>query len=202
MKNFGTFFVVTFFLYFGQITADVKPPETFETKSLTLRHPVESDMQIVFDKYTSVLVVSTYLPWAPHTNIDQTIQRYLIEQGKDGLFCWVIHEKTTGNFVGMATMAVKQEEASSKYEIFVACGFIPDTWGNGYAKELLQFGIEWFKKSDVQKLCTTTHRENSYMINILNASEMVLEATDVSTKVAGDTLENRLYYSIEKEATE
>ena len=50
----------------------MKPPERIETERLILRKPCMDDAPAIFSAYAQDLVVTRYMTWRPHKNVEET----------------------------------------------------------------------------------------------------------------------------------
>jgi [ribosomal protein S5]-alanine N-acetyltransferase len=118
----------------------MKPPETFTTPRLMLRPPVLADAETIFQGYAQDPLVTKYLPWKPHANLEAT-QQFLtrcIQRWKDETaFPWVIVRKADHALLGMIEMRIPDFRADFGYVV----GRL--YWGNGFATEAAQTIVQW-----------------------------------------------------------
>ena len=121
--------------------------KVIETERLLLRKFEESDIENVFNNYSSRDKVTEFLTWKAHKTIEDTksfISGFVIPSYKeDDTYRWAIVLKETNEVVGSIDV-VRMNKAFSRAEL----GWVlsDDYWGKGFmpeaAKEVLNYLIE------------------------------------------------------------
>ena len=120
----------------------MKPPETIDTARLLLRKPSQVDAQELFAGHVTDPMVTKYLSWKPHTDIEMT-RSYLRrcinswQEEEAAAFPWVIVLKSEDRLIGTLEMRVLLFRADLGYALS------RPYWGKGYATEAAQAVVDW-----------------------------------------------------------
>ena len=151
----------------------IKPPEVLETTRLLLRLPVLDDTDAVFQKYAQDQVVTKYLIWRPHENINVTRDfiRRCVQCWKDETaFPWIVVRKNDDELVGMLELRIAESRADLGYAI------AREYWGNGYATEITKSVIEWaMAQENIFRVWATCDVENLASARVLEKAGMQRE---------------------------
>ncbi len=121
----------------------MNPPQQFQTSRLLLRLPTLSDAESSFHNYVQDPQVTRYLPWQPHTHIDQT-RAFLagcIEAWRGSTrFPFVITLLNENQAIGMVELRLDGFMAEVGYVLGQAF------WSKGYMSEAVQALVDWWKQ--------------------------------------------------------
>lgn len=114
-----------------------KGTKRLETQRLILRSFVESDAEQMFENWASRDIVTKYLSWFPHKDIEETrsiIREWIEEDKKPDRYQWAIVIKSTDEVIGSIGV-VRQNEDVKSAEMGYCIG--NDFWHQGYTSEAL-----------------------------------------------------------------
>jgi RimJ/RimL family protein N-acetyltransferase len=117
-----------------------KPPDEFHTARFHLRPPLMSDAEAIFVSYAQDEQVTKYVPWTPHSSIDETnefVQRCIRDWEEESAFPWAIIRIRDNCLLGMVEIRIQGHRADLGYVIAQ-----PD-WSKGYATEAVQAVVSW-----------------------------------------------------------
>ncbi|MEJ2758157.1 MAG: GNAT family N-acetyltransferase [Anaerolineales bacterium] len=118
----------------------IRPPEQFETARLRLR-PVEiKDATQIFENYASDRLVTRYVHWETHNNIEMTktfIKRCMNVWKAGTAFPWALCLKDTEQIIGMIELRIDEHRSDLGYVV------ARDFWEQGYASEAAQLVLDW-----------------------------------------------------------
>lgn len=109
-------------------------PDLIHTSRLILKRPIEEFAQAIFDNYATDPEVTKYMTWAPHAEVNQTIE-FLNSLSRswdaETEFAWSIFRKADNQLIGMITLRVDSFTAEAGYVL------AKSSWGKGYMTEAL-----------------------------------------------------------------
>ncbi len=150
-----------------------KPPERLETTRLVLRLPILDDASVIFQKYAQDTIVTKYLIWRPHENVDITkefIRRCIACWSDGNTSPWVIVRKSDGELVGMIELRIDRHSADIGYVIS------REYWGIGYATEITKSVIDWaMLQGNIYRVWATCDTENLASARVLEKAGMQRE---------------------------
>jgi ribosomal-protein-alanine N-acetyltransferase len=115
-------------------------PESFHTDRFEVRRIRASDAEAVFTAYAADPVVTKFLSWRPHKNVDETRMFLdLAEQEWDrgsGFPSVLLRRGESSELIGMAHPHVFSSRISYGYVIRA------DSWGQGCASEVLRWMLD------------------------------------------------------------
>ena len=151
----------------------IKPPEILETTRLLLRLPISEDADVIFKKYAQDPIVSKYLVWRPHDNVNITkefIHRCILCWSNGNAFPWVITRRCDNELIGMFELRIE------KYSADLGYGIAREYWGNGYATEITKSVIEWvMTQENIYRVWATCDTENIASARVLEKAGMQRE---------------------------
>ena len=122
--------------------------KTLETKRLILRKIEIDDYEKAFYNWTSSDIVSKYVLWEKHNDIDVTynlFQNWIKEYDDNKTFRWIVVLKENNDLIGTI-------DVSKKYLKYDTCEigycYSDKYWNKGYASEALKIVIKYlFERS-------------------------------------------------------
>lgn len=123
----------------------MKPPEMFETPRLTLRMPVLTDAEAIFNSYAQDAEVAKYMIWRPHENVEETrdfVRRSISAWADGSAYPWIITRKEDGLLIGMIESRIKGFGLNIGYVL------ARPYWGRGYMPEAACAVIDWALSQD------------------------------------------------------
>jgi RimJ/RimL family protein N-acetyltransferase len=137
-----------------------------ETERLVLRRPRPADVEAIFERYASDPAVTRYLSWPRHVSLDDT-RVFLafsdVEWRQWGCGPYLAFTRTDDVLIGSTGLAFETQEVASTGYLLAH-----DSWGKGYATEILVAMTRLAGSLGVARLYAVCHRENT-------ASRRVLE---------------------------
>ncbi len=121
----------------------MKPPERILTSRLLLRLPTLEDAESIFQTYTRDPEVTRFLPWQPHTHVDQTrdfLAGCVQAWQAGGRFPYVITELAQDKVIGMIEMRLEEFKADVGYVLG------REFWSHGYMSEALDAIVQWWRE--------------------------------------------------------
>lgn len=141
-------------------------PERIHTERLLLRRPQPADLDPIFERYASDPDVTRYLSWPRHTALDDT-RVFLgfsdMEWRQWGCGPYVVFTRDDGRLVGSTGLAFESAEVAQTGYLLAR-----DSWGRGFATEILMAMTELAETLGVVRLYAVCHLDNV-------ASQHVLE---------------------------
>jgi ribosomal-protein-alanine N-acetyltransferase len=140
-------------------------PEQFITDRLVIRRPVDADLVSVFSRYASDPDVTQYLAWPRHTSLDDTrvfLRFSDAEWQRWGCGPYLVFAPDGGTLIGSSGLAFESSDIAS-----VGYAIARDSWGHGYATEVLQamtvlaasLGVRW-----LYGLCHVEHQASAHVM--------------------------------------
>jgi ribosomal-protein-alanine N-acetyltransferase len=172
--------------------------EPLQTARLTLRRPIEGDVQAVFESYASDAEVTKYLAWPRHTSIDDT--RSFVRFSDAEWARWpvgplLMFSRADGALVGGTGLGFEAADRAITGYVLAR-----SQWGRGYATEALGAMIELARAIGVRQLSATCHVEHLASARVLEkcafTREAVLKRHTVFPNLAPDPADVFLYTQI------
>jgi RimJ/RimL family protein N-acetyltransferase len=148
-------------------------PEAFETERLLLRRPRSGDARQIFARYASDVEVTRYLAWPRHTGLDDT--RVFLgfsdaEWARWGSGPYLAFTRADERLVGSTGLAFeRRQEASTGYLV------TRDSWGMGYATEMLRAMVVLAQAMGVVRLYAICHVEHTASQRVMEKCGLVRE---------------------------
>lgn len=150
----------------------MEPFESWTTKRLMLRRPVEDDVESVL-AYWSDPEVHRFLqhPVSDDLAEAQGFLRHLASAWEKGeSFGWAMIEAATGRLVGMIEARVSLHGIELGYVLH------RDVWGKGYATEAVAAVVDWaLEQPEVYRVWAYVHVGNTASQRVLEKAGMVNE---------------------------
>lgn len=172
--------------------------QVIETNRLILRKIQVDDVEQVYNNWCSDPLVSKYVTWETHNNIEQTRDyiNYKVDlYNHNYRFDWVVVIKDTNEIIGEID-AVKTSVNYSLIELGYCFG--SRYWNKGYASEALSAVIEYLRDiARVEKITACHISTNPASGRVMRKAGMTYDATlkgyvvDKTTKERADLV----YYS-------
>jgi len=155
------------------------PSDTIESEGarLRLRKPEIEDVFCIYEEYAQDPVVTRYMLWNPHKNVEETHEfmgrmQTAWESGK-GHRAWVLERLEDGALLGM--MGFHHHMAHS-----IEVGFVlaRKYWGKGYTTEALRLLIDAaFSTPHIDRVHAFCDVENKGSARVLEKAGMTVEGT-------------------------
>jgi len=151
----------------------MKPPEQMETERLTLRKPRKGDAPAIFSAYAQDTVVTRYMTWRPHKNVEETyyiigLMLKLWDEG--GSYSYVVTLKNSDSAIGMIAMQPEDFKVSIGYVL------ARPYWNKGYTTEVALAVTNWLlKQPDVYRVFATCDIENLALMRVMEKVGMQRE---------------------------
>jgi [ribosomal protein S5]-alanine N-acetyltransferase len=148
--------------------------EPLQTARLTLRRPIEADVQAVFEGYASDPEVTKYLSWPRHTSIDDT--KWFVRFSDDQWARWpagplLMFSRADGALVGGTGLGFEApDRAITGYVL------LRSQWGKGFATEALGAMVDLARASGVRRLSATCHVDHRASSHVLEKCAFTREA--------------------------
>ena len=148
-------------------------PEPIVTDRLTLRPPLASDAEGVFEGYAQDAEVTRYLVWRPHGSIEDT-RRFLdrCRTGWDsgGEYTWTMTVRGSATAVGMVACRPTGHKADIGYVL------ARQYWNRGYMTEAVKAVVGWaFNLPGMFRVWAVCDVENLASARVLEKSGMARE---------------------------
>jgi len=173
-----------------------------ETERLVLRRLELSDALEMFNNWCNDSEVTRYLPWNTHGTIDVTnelLDMWVNDYNNSHVYRWIVVRKDNNKPIGTVDVVNKDIE-NSVFEIGYC--YSRDSWGNGYASEVLFNVISFLFDSVGVELVMAKHNENNLASGrVMQKANMKYDAVlrdRIIDKVTGKRV-GLVYYSITKD---
>jgi [ribosomal protein S5]-alanine N-acetyltransferase len=96
----------------------VKPPQTIETKRLSLRQAATEDAVSIFEQYAQDPEVTKFISWQPHKSVretDEFIDRCISVWANNSAFPYVLICKENAQLIGMIEIRINKYKADLGY---------------------------------------------------------------------------------------
>ena len=164
------------------------PPDIFETPRLRLRRPQMNDASSIYARYASDPEVTRYLPWRPHSDVEETrtfLSHLLGAMEKGGTHPWIVESKEDRRLMGLVSMGIHSaregdclstEEERRYYKVGFAYHLARSEWSQGYATEAARALVDWaFSQPQVFRIWTLCDVENGASARVLEKLGLVRE---------------------------
>jgi ribosomal-protein-alanine N-acetyltransferase len=141
-------------------------PELLETARLALRRPVAGDVSLIYTTYASDGEVTRYLGWPRHTHLDDTRAFVAFsdsEWGKWGCGPYLAFSPRDSQLlIGSTGLAFETPDVAQT-------GYVVrrDSWGLGFATEMLQAMVELAKAIGVERLYAQCHVDHDHSRHVM-----------------------------------
>ncbi len=157
------------------------PKEIISTARLTLRSPVSSDLQILFNRIFSDAEVMRFVFGGKPFTADRTAEFFAsaFDHGQTGVKLGVLVEKGSEEIIGFSGLMECQALGEKEYEI----GFVlsRSAWGKGYATEIGRGQLEHgFNAVGCTRLLAQVAPENARSIAALERIGMSFHSSVVT----------------------
>jgi RimJ/RimL family protein N-acetyltransferase len=150
-------------------------PHEMRTHRLLLRPPGEADAQRMFERYSADPEVCRYLSWAPHRNVDETVNylRTALAGMADGTReVRLIFDRESGELLGSVGGVIQEHRVQFGYCL------ARDAWGRGYATEAARaFVAAAMNEPAIWRVQAFCDVENRASARVLEKSGLSLEGT-------------------------
>lgn len=151
----------------------IKPPEQIETERLFLHKPRMDDAPAIFSAYAQDLVVTRYMTWRPHKNVEETyciVELMLKLWDDDEAYSYVITLKNSDSAIGMIAMH------PNGFKIGIGYVLARQYWGKGYTTEAALAVTNWLlKQPDIYRVFATCDIENPASARVMEKVGMQCE---------------------------
>lgn len=173
-----------------------------ETDRLILRRLTKEDAKEAYNNWCSSDVVSKYVLWDKHKNVDETKKLFEMweeEYNENDTFRWIVELKETKELIGTIDVVSKKFLKFSTCEIGYCYG--EKFWNKGYGTEALKRVIKFlFEDVDLEVIFAGHLSNNPASGKVMQKAGMKYEGTERSRIVDKDGIRNDiLVYSILKE---
>lgn len=172
-----------------------------ETDRLILRRVEVTDADEMFNNWCCDDVVTRYLPWDSHKNIDVTrklLDMWVNEYKNDYVYRWIVVLKENRRLIG--TIDVVNKDISN--EVFeIGYCYSRDSWGTGIATEALSRIIRFLFEEVGVFVIVAKHYENNFASGkVMQKAGMKYDGMLRSRIIDKVTKERvgQVYYSITK----
>lgn len=149
------------------------PPTTFTTARLSLRTPIATDAEAIFQAYAQDPAVTRYLVWRPHRDLSETqafIERCLVSWQQQTEFPYVITAKENSQLLGMLTLRIADFAAAIGY------GLRRSAWGQGIMPEAAGMVTDWaLAQPSIYRVWAICDYENQASMRVLEKIGMQCE---------------------------
>ena len=162
---------------------------TLETERLLLRPLALSDAEDVFE-YAGDPMVSQYMPYQPHPNVEATKEWLSQIKPEDGEFAFVL--KSTGKVIGAGSARINEDG-----RCVIGYNFNRQYWGRGYATEAAKGLISWaYTHLDARDFSACHATENTASANVLRKCGFTLDHYGRYSKFDGSKSYDAVYVSM------
>lgn len=155
------------------MSADLKPPDRFETEHLVARKPRVSDAAAAFAAYASDPEVTRYMTFAPYTEVgplETYLQGNLDDWETGTLFNYMLCLKGTDEPVG--SIGISIDGFSTHFGYVLA----RTHWGKGFMTEALTFLVDWaLSQPEIYRATTYCDAENPGSARVMEKAGMTFE---------------------------
>lgn len=175
--------------------------QTIETERLILRRISVNDAPFIYYNWTSDPLVTRYLTWDIHENLEVSKQYAMYKEDKyknEYCFDWIVVLKEINEPIGEIE-AVKVLKKDGLVEIGYCYG--SKYWNNGYATEAAKAFIDYmFNKVKVDKIVACHISTNPASGRVMVKAGMHYDSTLTGYRIDKNTgeREDLLYYSIDR----
>lgn len=164
-----------------------------ETERLLLRPFTLEDAPLCFQNWMSRPVVTEYLSWPPHKDLEETkktLSSWIASYEKKDVYLWAIVLKTTGEPVGSISVVAMDEAID---EVHIGYALSDDFWGQGIMPEALRRVISFFFEEVGAKRVESLHavgneKSGRVMEKAGMVKEVLLRGGDLSNKGRRDAV--------------
>ena len=179
-----------------------KKTVTLETERLILRKFKLSDAQDMFDSYCSRDIVTRYLTWMPHPNVESTrefLEKVVLpEYDEEFTYRWAIELKETGKVIGSIDVVNKSLTAKR-----CTMGWVigDDYWSKGIMTEAAKKVFEFLFDEGFVRIQSHHQKENlasgRVMQKVGMKHEGLLKKYDINR--LGEIVDCELYAIVKEE---
>lgn len=143
----------------------MKGPERLETDRLVLRRPALADAQSVFARYAADVEVTKYVGWPRHRSIEDT--RAFLRFSDSEWSRWPAGPYLIESRVGQRLLGSTGFGFESPSIAMTGYVLAKDSWGRGYATEVLMAIVGIARELKIVGLFALCHPENTASIRVL-----------------------------------
>jgi len=151
----------------------MKPPQTLETKRLSLRQPTTKDAVLIFEQYAQDPEVTKYMSWQPHKSVretDEFIDRCISVWTNNSAFPYMLICKENTRLIGMIEIRINQYKADLGYVL------VKSEWGKGYMPEAVQALTNWaLGQNEIYRVWAVCDVENAASARVMEKVGMEKE---------------------------
>ncbi len=151
----------------------MKPPQTLETKRLSLRQPTTEDTVLIFEQYAQDPEVTKYMTWQPHKSVretDEFIDRCISVWTDHSAFPYVLICKENARLIGMIEIRINKYKADLGYVL------ARPEWGKGYMPEAVQALTNWaLGQHEIYRVWASCDVENAASARVMEKVGMEKE---------------------------
>jgi [ribosomal protein S5]-alanine N-acetyltransferase len=151
----------------------MKPPQTIETKQLSLRQPATEDAVLIFEQYAQDPEVTKYISWQPHKSVretDEFIDRCISVWANNSAFPYVLICKEDAQLIGMIEIRINKYKADLGYVL------ARSEWGKGYMPEAMQALTNWaLGQDEIYRVWAVCDVENAASARVMEKVGMQRE---------------------------
>ncbi|MBN1652922.1 MAG: GNAT family N-acetyltransferase [Deltaproteobacteria bacterium] len=140
--------------------------DRLETTRLVLRKPRSEDAQSIFSRYASDPNVTRFVAWPRHCSVDDSkafLEFSETEWKRWSIGPYLIESKEDGRLIGSAGLSFE-----TSYRVSTGYVLAQDSWGAGYATEVLEKMVCIARELAVRRIYALCHPDH-------RASQRVLE---------------------------
>jgi RimJ/RimL family protein N-acetyltransferase len=144
-----------------------------ETARLLLRRPVREDAPEIFARYASDVEVTRYLGWPRHRSVDDTrafIQFSDAEWGRWGTGPLLVYSRAGGALLGGSGLTMETPQRAMTGYVLAR-----DSWGGGYATEVLHAMVDLVDSLRIARLYATCHVDHRASWRVMEKCGFVRE---------------------------
>jgi ribosomal-protein-alanine N-acetyltransferase len=151
----------------------MNPPEEIETERLILRKPRIEDAPAIFSAYAQDPVVTQYLTWCPHKNVEET--RHIVDLmlklwDKRDAYSYVLLLKNSDPVIGMIAMR------PDGFKVGLGYVLARMRWGKGYMTKAVCTVTNWLlNQPDIYRVFATCDVENLASARVMEKVNMKRE---------------------------